>query len=249
MSKLQGKVAVVTGASKGIGAGIAKGLAAEGAAVVVNYSSSKAGADSVVADIKAKGGKAIAVAGSVAKSADVKKLFAEATKAFGKVDVLVNNAGVFAFQPLDDVTEDEYRRQFDTNVLGTLLTNQEAARAFGDKGGSIINVSSVVSSNALPYASIYSATKAAVDSITRNLALELASRKIRVNSVNPGPTETEGAHSLGLFEGDMGQQMLARSPSGRFGRPEDIAPAVVYLASDDAGWVTGESIRVAGGVR
>ena len=247
MSKLQGKVAVVTGASKGIGAGIARGLAAEGAAVVVNYASSKAGADTVVADIKAKGGKAIAVQGSVSKQADVKRLFAEATKAFGKVDVLVNNAGVYQFDALEAVTEDEYRRQFDTNVLGTILTNQAAAKTFGDKGGSIINVSSVVSSNALPNATVYSATKAAVDSITRNLALELAPKKIRVNSVNPGPTDSEG--TTDLFGGGAREFFLSRSPTGRLGKPEDIAPAVTWLASDESAWVTGESIRVAGGVR
>jgi 3-oxoacyl-[acyl-carrier protein] reductase len=249
MTVLKGKTAVVTGASKGIGASIAIHLAAAGAAVVVNYASSKEGAEKVVAEIKAKGGKAIAVQGDVSKAADVKKLFAETKKAFGEADVLVNNAGVFRFFPLEEATAEEFHRQFDINVLGTLLATQEAAKHFSAKGGSVINISSVVSSNAEPGSAVYSATKAAVDSITRVLAKELGPRKIRVNAINPGLTETEGTHAMGVIGSDFEKQVAAGTPLGRIGRPEDIARLAVFLASDAAGWMTGETIRASGGLR
>jgi len=242
MSRLQGKVAVVTGASKGIGAGIAKALAAEGAAVVVNYASSREGADKVVADIKAKGGRAIAVKGNVAKSADVKRLFVETVEAFGAPDILVNNAGVFNFFPLEDVTEEEFHRQFDINVLGTLLAAREAAKYFGDKGGSIINIGSVVSKLPPPGSVVYSATKGAVDTLTEALALELGPRRIRVNAIAPGGVETEGTHSAGIIGGEFEKRMVARATLGRIGQPEDIARVAVFLASDDSGWLTGERI-------
>ena len=247
MNRLQGKVALVTGASKGIGAGIAKSLASEGASVVVNYASSKEGADKVVAAIEQAGGKAVAVQGDVSKSADVERLFAETNTAYGTLDILVNNAGVFAFAPLDAVTEDEFHRQFDTNVLGTLLATREAAKYFGDKGGSVINISSVASLSSLPSMVVYAATKAAVDSVTRVLAAELAPRKIRVNTVAPGMTETEGAASLGILDGEMGDAMIAQIPMGRIGQPEDIAQSVVFLASDESAWLTGERISASGG--
>ena len=246
MAQLTGKVAIVTGASKGIGAGIAKGLAAAGAAVVVNYAGSKEGADAVVREIVAKDGKAIAVQGDVAKADDVKRLFAETKRAFGAPSILVNNAGVYHFQSLAEITEDQYRRQFDTNVLGVLLTAQEAAKHF-EAGGSIINISSIASSNATPNTAVYSATKAAVDSVTRVLSRELGARRIRVNSISPGPTETEGTQAINVFESDMGKQLVAATPLGRVGQPADIAPAAVFLASDAGAWITGESIRVSGG--
>jgi 3-oxoacyl-[acyl-carrier protein] reductase len=249
MSKLAGKVAVVTGASKGIGAGIAKGLAAEGAAVVVNYASSRDGADRVVADITAKGGKAIAVQASVSNAADVRRLFAETVKAFGSLDVLVNNAGVYQFSPLEDVTEDEFHRQFNTNVLGLLLTTQEAVKHFGAEGGSVINIGSTSTQINIPTTSVYTATKGAVDSITRVLAKELAPKKIRVNSINPGGVETEGTHSLGIIGSDFEKQMVAQTPLGRMGQPEDIAPIAVFLASADSGWLTGEILLASGGLR
>jgi 3-oxoacyl-[acyl-carrier protein] reductase len=246
MAQLTGKVAIVTGASKGIGAGIAKGLAAAGAAVVVNYAGSKEGADAVVRDIVAKDGKAIAVQADVAKADDVKRLFAETKRAFGAPSILVNNAGVYHFQALGEISEDQFRRQFDTNVLGVLLAAQEAAKSF-EAGGSIINISSIASTNATPYTAVYSATKAAVDSVTRVLSRELGPRQIRVNSISPGPTETEGTLALNVFESDMGKQLVAATPLGRAGLPADIAPAAVFLASDDGAWITGESIRVSGG--
>jgi|SRR5450432_3034593 3-oxoacyl-[acyl-carrier protein] reductase len=246
---LQGKVAIVTGASKGIGAAIARSFAAEGASVVVNYSSSKAGADKVVADIEKAGGKAVAVQGDVSKAVDVKQIFAEAHEAFGAPDVLVNNAGVYQFAPLEDVTEAEFHRQFNTNVLGTILTTQEAVKRFGDKGGSVINVSSVASEHAMPNATVYAATKSALDSIGRNHAVELAGRKIRVNTIAPGGVETEGAHSAGVIGSDFEEQMIAGTPLGRLGQPDDIAKVAVFLASDAAGWITGERIAVAGGFR
>jgi len=249
MSDLKGKVAVVTGASKGIGAATAKALAASGASVVVNYASSKDGADKVVSDIKAKGGKAIAVHGDVAKSADVQKLFDETKKNFGKVDVLVNNAGVYKFQPIEDVTEDEFHRQFNINVLGTLLATREAVKHFGNNGGSVINITSVASGNALPTASVYSATKSALESVTRVLAAELGSRKIRVNSIAPGGVETEGLHTAGIKGSDLEQQMIAQTPLGRLGQPDDIAKVAVFLASDDSAWMTGERVQVSGGLR
>ena len=249
MGELTGKVAVVTGASKGIGAGIAKGLGAAGAAVVVNYASSKEGADRVVADIAGAGGKAVAVQGDMSKADDVRRLFEETRKAFGGLDVLVNNAGVFKFEPLEAVTEREFHREFNTNVLGPILAIQEAVKYFGPEGGSVINISSVVSANPGPMSVVYSATKSALDSITRELARELGPRKIRVNSIAPGFTETEGVLDTELIGSNEGKEYVARTPLGRIGRPDDIAPAVVFLASRNSGWVTGESIRVSGGLQ
>ncbi|MBS0473111.1 MAG: glucose 1-dehydrogenase [Proteobacteria bacterium] len=249
MSKLKDKVAVVTGASKGIGAAIARSLAAEGAKVIVNYASDAQGAHKVVGDIEAKGGTAVAVKGDVAKAADVQNLFAETKKAFGAADILVNNAGVFKFLPLEDTVEDEYRRQFDINVLGTLLATKEAARQFGDKGGSVINLSSVVSENPVPGSAVYSATKGAVDTLTQALALELAPRKIRVNAIAPGGTETEGTHAMGMIGSDFEKEMVSRTPLGRLGQPDDIAKVAVFLASDDSAWLTGERITASGGLR
>ena len=247
MSDLKGKVAVVTGASKGIGASIAKSLAAAGAAVVVNYASSRDGADRVVAEIKGKGGKAIAVEADVAKVADVAKLFDAAKKAFGGVDVLVNNAGIYHFQPLEEVTEDMFHRQFNVNVLGTILAAKEAAKHFGANGGSIINISSTASEHAVPTASVYSATKGAVDTLTRVLAAELGPRKIRVNAIAPGGTETEGLHSAGVIGSDFEKSMIARTALGRLGQPDDIARVAVFLASDESAWLTGERLEAAGG--
>jgi 3-oxoacyl-[acyl-carrier protein] reductase len=249
MSDLKGKVAVVTGASKGIGAGIARSLAAAGAAVAVNYSSSREGAERVVADIKAKGGKAIAVQGDVAKAADVRHLFDETEKAFGRLDVLVNNAGIYRFQPLDDITEDEFHSLFNTNVLGTILATKEAVKHFGASGGSVINISSVASEDAVPTASVYSATKGAVDAVTRVLAAELGPRKIRVNAIAPGGVETEGTHAAGVVGSDFEKQMVARTALGRLGQPDDIARVAVFLASDDAAWLTGERLAASGGLR
>ncbi|TMH18559.1 MAG: glucose 1-dehydrogenase [Betaproteobacteria bacterium] len=249
MSELKGKVAIVTGASKGIGAGIAKGMAEAGAAVVVNYASSKEGADRVVSEITGKGGKAVAIQGDVSKVADVKRLFAEAKRAFGAPDVLVNNAGIFAFDPLEAVTEDEFHREFNTNVLGPILTIQEALKHFGPEGGSVINISSVVSTAAVPNSVVYSATKGAVDSIARVLGTELAARKIRVNTIAPGGVETEGSHSLGMIGSDFEKQIVADTPMGRLGQPEDIARVAVFLASDNARWLTGERIAASGGLR
>lgn len=247
--RLTAKVAIVTGASKGIGASIALHLAAEGAAVVVNYSSSRDGADRVVGEITGNGGKAIAVQANLAKEQDVRRLFAEAKRAFGRLDVLVNNAGIFEFAPLENVTADHFHRQFDLNVFGLLIASQEAARHFGPDGGSIINISSVVSSAAPAGASVYSATKAAVDAVTRSLAKELGARGIRVNAINPGMVETEGTRALGLPESDMRKQVQAATPLGRIGLPRDIAPAAVFLASDDANWITGETLTITGGFR
>jgi 3-oxoacyl-[acyl-carrier protein] reductase len=249
MSKLANKVAVVTGASKGIGAEIAKALAAQGASVVVNYASSKQGADKVVAEIAAKGGKAVAVQGDVGKSADVQRIFAETKKTFGKLDVLVNNAGIYKFTPLEAVTEDDFRKQFDTNVLGLILATQEAAKHFGAEGGSVINIGSVVSRLTPPASVVYTATKSAVDAVTGVLAKELGPKKIRVNSINPGLTITEGVEAAGFSEGDFTTQTVAQTPLGRVGQPADIAPAAVFLASDDARWVTGETIAVSGGLK
>jgi 3-oxoacyl-[acyl-carrier protein] reductase len=249
MRELTGKVAIVTGASKGIGAGIAKAFGAAGAAVVVNYASSKEGADRVVAAITREGGKAIAVQGDVSKASDVRRLFAETKKAFGSLDVLVNNAGVFQFEPLETVTEAEFHREFDTNVLGTILTTQEAVKHFGPEGGSVINIGSLASTNPVPMSVVYSATKSAVDSITRVLAKELGPRKIRVNSLNPGFTETEGAERIGFVGSDQAKQLVADTPLGRAGQPEDIARIAVFLASAASGWVTGESIFATGGLR
>jgi 3-oxoacyl-[acyl-carrier protein] reductase len=249
MSKLTGKVEVVTGASKGIGASIAEHLAVAGAKVVVNYSSSKAGADKVVANIKAKGGEAIAVQGNVAKEAEIEKLFAETKKAYGKLDILVNNAGVFEFLPLDAVTPEHFHKQFDLNVLGLILTTKEAVKLIGPAGGSIINISSIVGPMPAPTASVYSASKAAVDAVTVALAGELGPRKIRVNSLNPGMVETEGLHSVGFADSDFRKHVEATTPLGRIAQPGDIATAAVFFASDDAGWVTGQTLIVAGGAR
>jgi 3-oxoacyl-[acyl-carrier protein] reductase len=249
MSKLAGKTAVVTGGSKGIGAGIAKALAAEGAAVAVNYASDRTGAEKVVAEITAAGGKAIAVQGSVAKAEDVTRLFDEAQTALGGIDILVNNAGVYAFTPLEAVTEAEFRRQFDTNVLGVLLASQEAAKRFGPDGGSIINISSSAVTLELPAFSIYTGTKASVDAITRVLAKELGPRKIRVNAIAPGAVETEGTHTAGIIGSDFETQIVAGTALGRMGQPSDIAPVATFLASPDSFWITGEVIAVAGGNR
>jgi len=249
MSKLAGKVAVVTGASKGIGAGIAKGFAAEGASVVVNYASSKEGADRVVAEITAKGGKAIAVQGDVAKAADAVRLFAETKKAFGRLDVLVNNAGVYKFSPLEEINEGDFHWMFNTNVLGLLLTTQEAAKHFGSEGGSIINIGSTASQVNLPTASVYTATKYAVDGITRILAKELGSKKIRVNSINPGMVETEGTHTMGIIGSDFQKGFEAQTPLGRIGQTDDITPIALFLASQDSGWITGELLLASGGLR
>jgi len=247
--KLNGKVAVVTGASKGIGAGIAKEFAAEGAAVIVNYASSKTDADKVVNEITKRGGKAVAVQGSVTRKDDVQKLFSAAEKAFGKVDILVNNAGVYEFVPLENVTEQQFHKMFDTNVLGMLLATQEGLKHFTAEGGSIINIGSLASSLTPPTAVVYNATKGAVDAITRTLAKELGPRKIRVNSINPGMVITEGAVAGGYTEGDMRNMFESMTPLGRVGETDDIAPAAVFFASDDSKWVTGETLIIAGGLR
>jgi 3-oxoacyl-[acyl-carrier protein] reductase len=247
--KLEGKVAIVTGASKGIGASIAKHLAAAGASVVVNYSSSKEGADRVVAAITSKGGKAVAVQANVAKEADVRRLFAETKKVFERLDILINNAGIYEFAPLENVTAEHFHKQFDLNVLGLLLASQEAARLMGPAGGSIINISSVVARSAVPNGSVYSATKGAVNAITVSLSQELGPRQIRVNSINPGMIETEGTHSAGITESELRKQVEAHTPLGRIGQPDEIAPAAVFLASADSGWITGESLYVSGGSR
>jgi 3-oxoacyl-[acyl-carrier protein] reductase len=249
MSNVKGKVAVVTGASKGIGAAIAKSLAAAGAAVVVNYASSREGADSVVSEITSKGGKAIAVQGDVSKAADVQRLFKETKKAFGALDVLVNNAGVYRFEPLEAVTESEFHRSFNTNVLGLMLATQEALKYFGADGGSVINIGSTASSETPPMSVVYTATKGAVDAITRVLARELGPKKIRVNSINPGGVETEGVHTAGIAGSDFQKQMVKETPLGRFGQPEDVAPVAVFLASSDSAWLTGEIILASGGYR
>jgi 3-oxoacyl-[acyl-carrier protein] reductase len=247
--KLNGKVAVVTGASKGIGAEIAKEFAAEGAAVIVNYASSKTDADKVVNEITKRGGKAVAVQGSVTRKDDVEKLFSAAEKAFGKVDILVNNAGVYEFVPLENVTEQQFHKMFDTNVLGMLLATQEGLKHFIPEGGSIINIGSLASSLTPPTAVVYNATKGAVDAITRTLAKELGPRKIRVNSINPGMVVTEGAVAGGYTEGDMRKMFESMTPLGRVGQTDDIAPAAVFFASDDSKWVTGETLLIAGGLR
>jgi len=246
---LAGKVAVVTGASKGIGAGIALELAARGATVVVNYASSKAGADKIVEQITKRGGRAAAVPADLSKPDEVKKLFAETKKQFDKLDILVNNAGVYEFKSLEEITPEHYHKMFDLNVLGLLLATQEAARLFDKNGGSVINISSVAARSAPPSTSVYSATKGAVDSITRSLSQELGSRNIRVNAVNPGMVETEGVHSAGLAESDFQKQVIAQTPLGRLGQPKDIAGMVAFLASEDASWISGEAFYVSGGLR
>jgi 3-oxoacyl-[acyl-carrier protein] reductase len=246
--RLKGKVAIVTGASKGIGAAIATHLAREGAAVVVNYSSSKAGADRVVGEITRGGGKAVAIQADVSKPAEVQRLFAETRRAFDRLDVLVNNAGIYEFAPLEQITPEHFHKQYDLNVLGLLLASQEAVKLFGKAGGSIINISSVVAGKGLPAVSVYSGTKGAVDSITRALAAELGPRNIRVNAINPGMVETEGTHTTGAIA-SLRKQIEAETPLGRIGQPDDIGPAAVYFASDESAWVTGETLRISGGNR
>lgn len=247
--KLNGKVAVVTGASKGIGASIAKHLAAEGASVVVNYASSKQGADKVVDEISKGDGRAMAVQGDVAKKKDIERLFAETKKAFGRLDILVNNAGVYQFAALEAVTEEEFHREYNINVLGLLLSTQEALKYFGPEGGSVINISSSATAVTPPNTSVYTGTKGAVDAITGVLAKELGPKKIRVNAINPGGVETEGFVSLGFSGSDFEKQMIAQTPLGRLGRPDDIGSVAAFLASSDAKWITGEVIQVAGGLR
>jgi 3-oxoacyl-[acyl-carrier protein] reductase len=247
--KLAGQVAVVTGASKGIGASIAKELAAEGASVVVNYASSKRDAERVVSEITAAGGNAVAVQANVAKRAEIERLFAETKKTYGKLDILVNNAGVYEFRPLGDVNEDHFYRHFDLNVLGLILSSQEAAKLFGPDGGSIVNISSVVSSLTPPNSVVYTATKGAVDAVTKTLAKELGPRKIRVNAINPGMVETEGLQAGGFANGDFKKQVEAQTPLGRIGQPLDVAPAAVFLASPESSWITGETLVIAGGLR
>lgn len=248
-NKLAGKIAVVTGASKGIGASIAKRLAAEGASVVVNYSSSKAGAQKVVAEITEAGGKAIAVQADMALKADIDRMFGETKRVFGRLDVLVNNAGIYEFSPLDGITEEHFHKQFNLNVLGLILASQAAAKLFDSAGGSIVNISSIVSTLAFPNASVYSGTKGAVDAITRSLASELGPRKIRVNAIRPGMVETEGTHSAGIEGSDMQKQVLAQTPLGRLGKPGDIADAAVFFASPDSSWISGETLVISGGLR
>jgi 3-oxoacyl-[acyl-carrier protein] reductase len=248
MSKLTGKVAVVTGASKGIGAAIAKSLAAEGAAVVVNYASSKKGADIVVADITEAGGKAIAVAGDVSKAVEAQGIIDAAIKTYGRLDILVNNSGVYQFAPIEEVTEDQFHKIFNVNVLGLLLTTQAAVKHLGE-GASIINVGSVVSRLTPPGSSVYTGTKGAVDAITGVLSRELGPRKIRVNALNPGMVETEGTHSAGFIGSDFETGTVAQTPLGRIGQPGDIASIAVFLASDDSAWLSGELILAGGGLR
>jgi len=249
MRKLEDKVAIVTGASKGIGASIARHLAAEGATVVVNYASSREGADRVVAEIARAGGRALAIQADLAKPADVDRLFAETAKAFGRLDVLVNNAGIYEFRPLEDITPEHFHKHFDVNVLGVLLASRAAVKHFGPAGGSIINISSGATRLTPANSAVYSATKAAVEAITGVLAKELGPRRIRVNAVLPGVVLTEGVRAGGFDEGDFRKEMEARTPLGRIGQPEDIAPAVVFLAAEDSAWITGESLLVAGGLR
>jgi 3-oxoacyl-[acyl-carrier protein] reductase len=247
--KLSGKVAVVTGASKGIGASIALYLAEAGAAVAVNYASSKEGADRVVAEIEKKGGKAAAIQADLSKLDDVRRLFDDVKKQFGKLDILVNNAGVYDFAPLEDVTPEHFHKMFDLNVLGLILATQEAVKLFGSAGGCIINISSMAATAALTNGSVYCATKAAVDAVTRSLAKELGPRGIRINSINPGMIETEGTHAAGILESDFRKEIESKTPLGRIGQPQDIAPAAVFLASSDASWITGETFYIAGGPR
>lgn len=248
MSKLAGKVAVVTGASKGIGAAIAKGLAAEGASVVVNYATSKAGADAVVSAITEAGGTAVAVGGDVSKGVEAQGIIDKAIDTYGRLDILVNNSGVYEFAPIEEITEAHFHRHFDTNVLGLLLTTQAAVKHLGE-GAIIVNVSSVVTTITPPATAVYSGTKGAVDAITGVLARELGPRKIRVNAVNPGMIETEGTHTAGVIGSEFEAQIVAQTPLGRVGLPDDIASAVVFLASDDARWLTGEHIVASGGLR
>lgn len=249
MNRLKGKTAVVTGASKGIGAAIAESMAAEGAAVVVNYASSKAAAEAVVNRIAQKEGKAVAVQADVSKPEEIQHLFAEAEKTFGKLDILVNNAGIYEFAPLEAITAEHFHKQFNLNVFGLLVATQEAVKHFRPEGGSVVNISSVVATLALPNGSVYSGTKAAVNAITRSLAKELGPRKIRVNTINPGMVETEGLRAAGVGEGEFRKQVEMQTPLGRIGQPDDIAPAAVFLASQDSAWITGETIYISGGMR
>jgi 3-oxoacyl-[acyl-carrier protein] reductase len=245
--KLDGKVAVVTGASKGIGASIARHLASEGASVVVNYASSKTGAEKVVSEITAEGGSAIAVQADVGKATDIDRLFAETKRAFGKLDILVNNAGVFEFAPLENISEEHFHKQFNLNVLGLILTTQKAVEYFNGTGGSVINISSVAAISPPAGAAVYSAPKGAVDAITKSLAKELGARNIRVNSINPGMVETEGVHAAGFLGTDFHKQIVAQTPLGRIAQPQDIAKVAVFLASEDSGWISGETLLVSGG--
>jgi 3-oxoacyl-[acyl-carrier protein] reductase len=247
--KLSGKVAIVTGASKGIGAGIAKEMAAEGASVVVNYASSKKGADEVVGEIKSNGGKAIALQADMAKKSEIERLFSEAMRAFGRIDILVNNAGIYEFAPLEEITEEHFHKHFNVNVLGLLLASQQAVKYFGAEGGSIINISSVASKKAPATTAVYSATKGAVDTVTKVLANELGPRKIRVNAISLGVVETEGLHAAGIVGSDFEKQAVSETPLGRVGRPSDVAPAAVFLASSDSSWITGETLFITGGLR
>ncbi len=247
--KLAGKAAIVTGASKGIGAQIARRLAADGASVVVNYASSASGAEAVVNDIVKAGGKAVAIQGDVSKEAEVIRLFEESHKAFGHIDFLVNNAGVYEFRPIEEVDESHYRKQFDINVLGLLFATREAVKQFGAGGGNIVNIGSVAATSAPATVSVYSATKGAVDTITLSLAKELGPRGIRVNSVNPGMVETEGTHQVGIIGSDFEKLVASNTPLGRIGKPEDIADVVAFIVSDDARWITGQHIKVSGGDR
>lgn len=248
MSKLNNKVAVVTGASKGIGASIARHFAAEGAKVVVNYASSKEDADKVVKSITDKGGIAISVQGDVSKEADVTRLFEETKNAFGALDILVNNAGIYQYQPIEQISEEVFHQQFNINVLGSILAIQASLKLFGDKGGNIINISSEAGKTPLPTGSVYSATKAALDAITIALSKEFSGKNIRINSILPGIVETEGTHSAGVIGSDTETKLVASTPLGRTGQPEDIAKVAVFLASDDAAWITGEKISVSGGI-
>ena len=248
MSKLSGKVAIVTGASKGIGAAVAKALAADGASVVVNYASSKDGADKVVEAIKAAGGKAVAVKGDVSKGADARAVVDVAIKTFGRLDVLVNNAGVYEMKPLEEITEEHFHKTFDINVLGLLLVSKEAAKHLG-KGGSIINIGSAVTSLTPPGSAVYTATKGAVDAITGVLSRELGPKGIRVNSVNPGMVETEGTHSAGFIGSSFQDWAVSQTPLGRLGQPHDIASVATFLATDEAGWLTGQQLIASGGLQ
>ncbi|HKQ38554.1 MAG TPA: glucose 1-dehydrogenase [Verrucomicrobiae bacterium] len=247
--KLSGKVAVVTGASKGIGAAIARHLAAEGAAVVVNYASSKVAANDVVSEISKNGGRAVAVQADMSRKTEIESLFAEAKRAFGTIDILVNNAGIYEFAPLENISEAHFHKQFNLNVLGLLLATQVAVKLFGPGGGTIINISSVVAQMGVPQAAVYSGTKGAVDALTRSLAKELGPRKIRVNAINPGMVETEGVHAAGIVGSDMQKGVEAQTPLGRIGQPQDIATAAVFLASPDSAWITGETFVISGGMR
>jgi 3-oxoacyl-[acyl-carrier protein] reductase len=249
MSKLIGKVALVTGASKGIGAAIAKSLAAEGAIVAVNYASSKEGADRVVDEISKRGGRAIAVHGDLVRPGDIERIFAETHRALGQLDILVNNAGVYRFAPLEEITEEHFHQHFNVNVLGLILATREAVKYFGSRGGSVINIGSGASRVTPPNTCVYTATKAAIDAVTGVLAKELGPKKIRVNSINPGFVETEGTHAGGFVGSDFVKDLIARTPLGRGGQPDDIGPIAVFLASDDSRWLTGEHLLASGGLR